>query len=202
MKHLKIIVLLFLGMCYATNAQVLTKIDEVGFSNDGLIAIRKADSWGFLDINGMLVVDFRKDIVATPEAFPIFNNGLCLIKEERENIVYYGYINNKGETIIPTEYIAATPFENGFASVIKHYKTDTGGANILGKKIVIHSYNEMIIDTKNKLILHISGPNHMLFDNLKLQQNIPAIRSKFIGDHLVAVKEDDNTYSIHNLLKQ
>lgn len=202
MKHLIIIILLFLSIGYTTNAQVLTKIDEVGFINDNLIAVRKADSWSFIDINGALIINFRKDIVATPEAFPIFSNGLCLIKEKREGIIYYGYINNKGETVIPTEYIAATPFNNGFASVIKHYKTNTGGTNILGKNIIIHSYNEIIIDTKNKLVTHISGPNHMLFDQLKLQQNVPAIRAKFVGDYLVTVKEDDNTYSIHNLLKQ
>lgn len=202
MKHLKLIVLLLLSMGFATNAQVQTEIDEVGFVNDDLIPIRKADSWGFMDIKGTLVIDYRKDIVATPEAFPIFSNGLCLITEKREDIVYYGYINIKGETIIPTEYLAATPFKNGFASVIKYYKTDTGGTNILGKKMITHTYNETIIDPKNNLVLHISGPHKLLFSKLILQQNIPTIRSKFISSHLIAVKENDNTYSIHNLIKQ
>jgi hypothetical protein len=57
---------------------------------------------------------------------------LCLVKEKREDIVYYGYINTKGETNMPTQYLIATPFENGQARVIKCYKTDTNGDTILG----------------------------------------------------------------------
>lgn len=201
MRNLRLIVLFLLSIVYVAGAQQLTGIDKTGDFSEGLMAINNDDSWGFIDIDGTLVIDFRKDIVAASQESPIFSNGLCLIKEKREDIVYYGYMNNKGETIIPTEYIAATPFENGFARVIKHYKNESGKTNIMGKNMVNYSYNELIIDTKNKSVLHIRGPYNLLFNKLKLQQNIPAINSKFIGDHLIAVKEGDNTYSIYNLIK-
>ncbi|WP_452228075.1 WG repeat-containing protein [Lacinutrix sp. MEBiC02404] len=202
MKHLKLVVLFLLSTAYSANAQSLKNIDALGHFNEGLMAISNGNSWGFIDTNGTLVIDYRKDIVATATAPPIFSNGLCLIEEKRENIVFYGYINTKGETVIPTEYIAATSFENGFARAIKYYKIDTGDKNTLGKNIVNYSYNELVMDTKNKFILHISGPHNLLFDKLKSQHSIPTITSKFIGDHLISVKEEDSTYSIHNLLKQ
>lgn len=201
MKNLKLIVFFLLSIVYASEAQQFTNIEKLGDFNEGLMAISNDDSWGFIDINGILVIDYRKDIVASSEESPIFSNGLCLIKEKRENIVYYGYMNTKGETIIPTEYIVATPFENGFARVINYYKTNTG-TNALGQNVVYYSYNELIIDTKNKSALHIRGPHNLLLNKLKLQEYIPAIRSKFISDLLITVKEDDNTYSIHKLIKQ
>lgn len=197
----KLITLFILSIVYATGAQQLKSIEKIADFSDGLMAINVNDSWGFIDMDGTLVIDYRKDIVALPGESPIFSDGLCLIKENREEIIYYGYMNTKGETIIPTEYIVATPFENGFARVIQCYKTDTGGNNILGQDIVNYSYNELIIDTKNKLVLHISGPEHLLLSKLKLQEDIPVIHTKFIGDHLIAVKEDDNTYSIYSLNK-
>lgn len=181
---------------YAAGAQELTNIVKIGSFSEGLMAIGNDDSWGFIDTNGTLVIDFRKDIVASSKESPIFSNGLCIIKEKRENIVYYGYMNTTGETIIPLEYLAATPFENGFARVIKHYKTDTGGTNVLSQNIIIYSYNEIIVDTKNKVVLHIRGPFHLLLNKLKSQEEIPTIRSQFISERLITVKEDDKTYSI------
>jgi hypothetical protein len=179
-----------------TSAQQLENIDKIGDFHDGLMAVSKDNSWGFIDSKGTLVIDFRKDIVATPEQSPLFSDGLCLIKEERENVFYYGYINTKGETVIPTEYIVATAFEHGFARVIKPYKTDVIGTNVLGKNIVSYSYHELIITTTNKMAVHIRGPYNLLFYKLKLQQDIPVIHSKFISPELAAVREGNGKWSI------
>jgi hypothetical protein len=196
MKALKLILVFLFCIVDPASAQQLENIDKIGDFNDGLIAVSKDNSWGFIDLHGTLVIDFRKDVVAAPEQYPLFSNGLCLIKEMRENVHYYGYINTKGETVIPTVYIVATAFKNGYARVIKHYKTDTNGTNVLGKDIVSYSYNELIITTENKMALHIRGPYNLLFYKLKLQQDIPTIHSKFISPHLIAVTEDNNRFSI------
>jgi hypothetical protein len=180
----------------STSAQQLENIEKIGDFHEGLMAVSKNNSWGFIDSNGTLVIDFRKDIAATPEQSPIFSNGLCLIKEERENIFYYGYINTKGETLIPTEYIVATAFEHGFARVIKPYKTEVIGTNVLGKNIVSYSYHELIITTTNKMAMHIRGPHNLLYYKLKSQQDIPVIHSKFISSHLILVREDNDKFSI------
>ena len=198
MKHSILIVLLIATLPFFVNAQVLTKIDKVTPFQEGLGGVKKGDSWGFIDSKGTLIVDYRKDIVSH-NGDPVFSDGLCLIQETRDGITFYGYINTKGEKVIPTEYLDATPFENGYARVIKYYKEDTGSTNALGKNIVNYSYNELVIDTKNETIQHLRGPNHLLFDSSHLQQNPPVITSTFINDNLIAVRLKDNTYTIYKL---
>jgi hypothetical protein len=198
MKRFKLILLFLLSIATSAGAQQLNDIKDIGNFSEDLIAISKNDSWGFIDANGTLVIDFRKDIVGSSKKPPIFSDGLCLIKEKREDIYYYGYMDKKGKTIITPEYIVATPFKNGFASVINYYKTDTG-KNVFSQNVVYYSYKELIINTKNKSILYINDPHNLLLSKLKLQENIPTIRSKFIGKHLISVHEDDHTYSIYNL---
>lgn len=201
MKCSILITLLLTSLPFFSNAQVLKEIDEIAPFQEGLAGVKKGDSWGFINGNGTLIIDYRKDVVATPNVAPLFSDGLCLIQEVRDDIVFYGYINTKGDKVIPTDYLAATPFENGYARIIKYYKTDTGYTNALGKNIVDYSYNELVIDTKNEIIQHLRGPNNLLFDSKKLKQNPLTILSKFINDSLVAVREKDNTYTIYKLSK-
>jgi len=108
-------------------------------------------------------------------------------------------MNAKGDIAIPAEYLAATPFENGYARVIKHYEIETSTTNALGKRIVNYSYNELLINTKNKTIQHLQGPHHLLFDANAIKANPPVITSKLIGDDLIAVRKKDNTYTIYKL---
>lgn len=193
--------ILILLTCFPliTNAQVLSKIDKVTPFQEGLGSVEKNNSWGFINSEGTLIIDYRKDVVAFSGEHPVFNNGLCLIQEVRDGITFYGYINKMGEKVIPTEYIAATPFKNGYARVIKYYKSKTNATNALGKTIVNYSYNELVIDTKNKKVQHLRGPNTLLFKNLKSKQNQPNIASQFISDRLIAVKEKNGTYTIYKL---
>ena len=201
MKRSILIVLLLTSLSFCANAQVLTKVDKIAPFEDGLGGMKKGDSWGFIDANGTLVIDYRKDLAVSSDGFPVFSDGLCLIQKTRDGITFYGYINTKGVKVIPADYLAATPFENGYARVIRYYIEDTGNINVLGKNIVNYSYNELVIDTKNETIQHLRGPNHLLFDSLHLQQNVPVITSKFIDDNLIAVRLKDNTYTVYKLSK-
>jgi len=201
MKRYILITLLLASISFHTNAQVLTKIDKVTLLQEGLGGVEKGGEWGFIDSNGILVINYRKDIVVPSGGTPTFSSGMCLIQEVTDGITFYGYINTKGEKVIPAEYLVATPFENGYARVIKYYKEDTGTINALGKNIVNYSYNELVINTKNKTIQHLRGPYHLLFDRLHIQQNPPVITSTFISDNLIAVRENDNTYTIYKLGK-
>lgn len=201
MKILYTLVFLF-AVGLHLNSQTLSKIDNIGTFQEGLTAIKKGDSWGFIDSSGTVVIDFRDDLVASPKRPPVFNSGLCPIKKIKNGITYFGYIDTKGSVVISPEYLAITPFENGYARVIKHYKTNTGSTNALGKNIVKYSYNEIIIDTNNRALQHLRGPINLLFDRLKLLQNPPIITSSFINKNLIAVKENDNTYTIYNLNKK
>ena len=201
MKRTILIILILSFLPFATNAQVLTKVDKLAPFQEGLGGVKKGDSWGFIDADGILVIDYRKDIAVSSTGEPTFNSGMCLIQEEKDGIIYYGYINTKGEKVIPAEYLAATIFENGYARVIKHYKEDTGTTNALGKNIVNYSYNELVIDAKNKTVQHLQGPNYFLFDRVKLKMDPPVITSMFISENLIAVPENDNTYTVYKLGK-
>jgi len=123
MKTLKFYLLL-LSVFIATSgniyAQDLNNLDKIAPFNEGIAAIQKGDLWGFIDDQGKLVINFREDLYISSEGYPVFNGGYCLIHKEIEGILYYGYINKKGVTIIEPQYLAATSFENGLARVIKH----------------------------------------------------------------------------------
>lgn len=200
MKNPILILLLLASLPFFTNAQVLTKIDKVTPFQEGFGGVKKDNSWGFIDNSGTLIIDYRKDIVSH-NGDPVFSDGLCLIQETRDGITFYGFINTKGDKVIPADYLDATVFENGYARVIKHYKEDTGNTNALGKNIVNYTYNELVIDTKNKTIQHLRGPNHLLFDSIHLQQYPPIVHSIFINENLIAVRLKDNTYTVYKLSK-
>src|SRR5690625_3234238 len=101
MKRSMFILLLLASLSFCVNAQVLKEIDEVAPFKDGLGGVKKGDAWGFIDSSGELVIDYREDIVELTKNLPTFSNGLCLIQEVKEGITYYGYINTKGENVIP-----------------------------------------------------------------------------------------------------
>lgn len=191
--------LLVAGMPLLTNAQVITKVNDVAPFQEGLAGVQKGNAWGFIDADGKLIVDYRTDLVLPPNGKPVFSDGMCMIKEEKDGLILFGYIDTRGRTAIPAEYLAATPFENGYARVIKYYKEDTGTTNALGKNIVNYSYNELLINPKNQTVQHLRGPNRFLFDKTRLRDNPPPITSFFIGDALIAVKEADNTYSVYRV---
>jgi len=199
MKQLFFSLLLIMSLSLCVNAQALKEIDEVAPFNEGLGGVKKGDAWGFIDSDGELVIKFREDIVETPKITPIFNDGLCLIKKVKDGITFYGYINTKGEEVIPVEYLKATPFENGYARVIKYYEEVTSSTNVLGKRIVYYSYNELLIDTENQTVQHLRGPYNLILDEYELRQNPLEITSKFITDNLIAVRDEDNRYKIYNL---
>lgn len=202
MNSIKQVAILFFAICCFTttgNAQSLNGIETIAPFSDGLAAVKKGNTWGFINAEGSLVIDFRDDIVSAKEELPKFNNGLCLVKKVKEGITYYGYIDIKGNEVIPPEYLAATPFDQGFARVIKHYKQDLNATNALGKNIVKYTYNELIINTENDVVAQVRGPINLLFDRKSLQKNRPKVLSKFLSDQLVAVPDKDDTYTIYKL---
>lgn len=201
MKRFLLMVVLLTNFSFLLNAQVLTNIDEIAPFEEGFSGVKKDGLWGFIDSSGALVIDYRDDIVASSNKAPAFSNGMCLIQEVKDDITFYGYINTEGEIVIPAEYLMATPFENGYARVIKHYKEVTSSTNVLGKRIVYYSYNEIVINTENHTVQVLRGPYNLLFDKYELQKNPPVITSKFLSESLIAVRDKDNKYIIYNLDK-
>lgn len=198
----KLLLILFVSLLpLGAIAQVLTKIDEVGTFQENLGAVKKDGAWGFINTDGVLVIDYNIEILSPPNGAPTFSSGMCMTKEVRDGITFYGYINTKGDKVIPADYLVATPFENGFARVIKYYKTESENTNVLGKRIAYHSYNELVIDTNNETVQHLIGPKNLNLENLKSKDFFLGLSSFFVGEDLIAVYQPDDTFSIYKLKK-
>ena len=114
-----------LGRCYARDA-VFAKKDgkaylfvggrQVGeafedarpFSDEGYAAVKRDGKWGFIDIDGIVVIDFRFDDALS------FGQHMAAVKQDG----LWGYINMKGDVVIEPVYMEAKSFSNGSAPVL------------------------------------------------------------------------------------
>lgn len=104
------------GLVKATNLKhgILKKIaNELDNPLPELIPYRKGDKWGFCDKKKNIIIECMYDIKAWYYGTAIFSE--CLVE------VYLngkgGYINNKGEQVLPFIYDFTTPFKDGLAIV-------------------------------------------------------------------------------------
>ncbi|WP_435313646.1 WG repeat-containing protein [Cellulophaga fucicola] len=95
---------------------------EGDFGKAGLILASKnyikdnvnyTDQDAFINENGKVIIDLKGY-----QWVNIFSNGLAAVKKKGSNL--YGYINTKGEVIIPFEYESAKYFQEKYAYVEKH----------------------------------------------------------------------------------
>lgn len=105
-----------LFICLSSIAQIIIIVpqyDEVRGYSDGLAAVKQKEGWGFIDINGKLVVPFiYKDVRD-------FHEGRAAVKTEKG----WGYIDKKNQLIISDKYFDAKDFNDGLAAV--KVKNDT-----------------------------------------------------------------------------
>ena len=213
MKTIVIFLLSLISASFISSAQVLQDIDEISPFHEELAAVRKGNSWGFINPEGALVIDYREDLVWTPVSekkskkmilrkepvkYPYFSEGKCLIKKENNGIVYYGYIDTTGKTSIEPEFLNATPFEHKVAIVIKVTKETLGKNDLLDKKVVSYSYDEIVIDTLGAMKTHLRGPEHLILKKEKLLQP-PAIQSYLVSENLVADKGPNGKWQLYSL---
>lgn len=116
------------GFCIDKTGNILNIKNPEGMYKYGLIAVRDPETnlIGYADINGDIVIpgkyssvrDFEPQGVALvfSTEFAKYPNGY----ETR----YYGYINTKGEEIIPLEYYAGP---NGHTSIVQPFHVEVDG---------------------------------------------------------------------------
>ena len=191
-------------------AQDLKGLAYVSPFHESLAAVKKGEMWAFIDMDGTVVINFRNDLVAananeidnssTDESpdYPFFKNDRTLIKETRDGITYYGYINSKGKMVIKPSFINATQFYNNRAIVLKVYKETVGRNEILGKNVISYSYNEEVIDSDGETVGYLRGPFNLIYDKKKLKTP-PKIQSRFLGPNLFSTKAEDNTWKIQTI---
>lgn len=186
----------FLGI-----AQTIENLYYISPFHNEVAAIKKGNEWGFIDQEGKLIIDFRNDLVLTKTdntTYPIFSNDKCLIAHQKDDILYYGYIDKTGKTVITPQFLNATNFEYNKALVLKVHKETIGYNDIFKKDVVSYHYFEVVInkegqtlDHLTKLAVHIS-PKH------KKNNNTLKITSKLISKDLALV-QNRNTWTLKQI---
>lgn len=196
------IFLLGIMVCIPASAQLLKDLDHVSKFNEGHAAIKKDDSWAFINKKGDIVIDFRDDLVATEQKesefnAPVFSNGRALIKRTEDKITYFGFIDQKGKKVIQSEYVNATPFKNGFALVMHYNKEVVGQNKLLGKDVVSYEIAEYVIDVNGKALTPMLNARNFVPEKFKSGKS-PSFTAKFIGERLVAVYTEGNKWEVYS----
>ena len=196
MKKLLIILLFIPVIAYA---QTTEQLDFIAPFSDDVAAVKKGDSWGFINKKGAIVIDFRNNLVLTEvdgSKYPIFKNNRCLISENKNGITYFGYINKTGKTVIAPKFLNATNFNNNKAIALDIAKEKLGTNKVLGKDVINYRYYEVIIDIDGS-IEHYLNPEgiHITLDK-KFLRTPPEITSKRISDNIYAVITENKKWKI------
>jgi len=182
--------------------QTLRELDFIAPFNDGVAAIKKDNSWGFINDKGAILINFRDDLVLTETDYghyPEFNNNRCLISEEKEGILYFGYIDKRGKKVIETKFLNASNFNKNETIALQLIKKELGENDVLGKNVVNYRYYEVIIDTNGtiKNYLNPKGVNVVLDE--KFLKKPPKITSKLISDDLFATLNENNKWVLKSI---
>lgn len=194
----KILIILLLIPFFALT-QTEEKLDFISTLHDGVAAVMKNNSWGFINDEGDLIIPYRNDLVLTETdgyKYPIFKNNRCLISKEKEGITYFGYIDKTGNTVIEPIFLNASNFNNNTAIALGLIKTEIGNNDLLGKNVVNYRYFEVTIDINGnvKNYLNPKGINIVL-DKMFLIKP-PEITSKRISDSLYAVLDENKKWTV------
>jgi hypothetical protein len=199
MRKIISLLLVLLVLPVASYAQSLDGLDFISPFQDGVAAIKKGETWSFINEQGELLFDFRDDLVVPDikgKKYPVFNSNRCLISLKKEGITYFGYIDKKGKAVLESQFLNATAFKNGKATVVKLYKNVLGTNDVLDKQMIEYNYMEVAIDTNGEIVHYFDKkPTHVTLEKNFLKKP-PKIKSKFISDNLIATQNKDKTWAI------
>ena len=189
MKKSAVIFLIALLISVSGFTQTIEDIDYISPFEDGVAAIKKGSKWAIINTDGVIVVNFRGDLVSTKTVngtYPIFNNDRCLIAQDKDGITYFGYIDKTGKTTIAPRFLNALNFENNTAIVLELTRKDVGRNEALGKNIVYYKYFEVAIDIKGAIKNYLTQDGVNVVLDKKSLREPPKITSRFISDNLIA----------------
>jgi len=189
-------------MTFYGNAQSVENLDYVSNFNDGLAAIKKDNQWGFINMKGDIVINFRNDLVSTESedgTYPIFKDGRCLIVEEKGGVSYFGYIDTSGKIVVKPQFLNASNYKNNVAIAINLVKEDLGKNEVLGKNVVNYKYFEVAIDTNGNIMKYLSPKGIVVVLDKNHPLTPPKITSKLISENLCAVMTGDNQWIIEKI---
>ncbi|GAA4280963.1 WG repeat-containing protein [Gaetbulibacter aestuarii] len=196
MKNLLLIWLIIPVFAFS---QITEDLDFIAPFNDGLAAVQKGKSWGFIDQSGALVIPFRNDLVVSRTnglLYPVFQNDRCLISTIKDGITYFGFIDTTGKTVIAPQFLNATNFENNAAIALNILKQDLGDNGILGKHVVGYRYFEVVIDPYGNIGTYLNPKGTNMALDKKYLKTPPVITSRQISDQIYAVRTENNKWKL------
>ncbi|AOW16836.1 hypothetical protein LPB03_04850 [Polaribacter vadi] len=201
MKRVVILFLLTFLTPFIGFTQTSISFDYVSPFYEGFSAVKKGNQWAFINTEGVIVIDFRDDLVSTKinnEEYPIFKNNRCIIVKEENKISYFGYIDSSGKTVINPTFLNAINFQNSIAIVLKLNKEKAGFNNVLGKNIVYYTYLEVIINKEGEIKENLTVPKNVVLSKKNLSKP-PKITSKFLSDKLVLILDEHQKWIIKKI---
>ena len=182
--------------------QTIENIDFVSPFHDGLSAVKKGNNWAFIDQNGSIIIDFREDLVKTKTDkgyYPLFSNGKCIITHKKDDILYYGFIDKKGNISIEPQFLNVSNFQGNKALALIVHKETIGYNDIFKKDVVNYHYFEVVIDENGNSLDHLTQLALHISPKYTKSKKPPVITSKFISDNLIAIKSDDNKWNLRKI---
>lgn len=182
--------------------QTIENIDFASPFHDGLSAVKKGNSWAFIDQNGSIIIDFREDLVKTKTDkgyYPLFSNGKCIIAHKKDDILYYGFIDKKGNISIEPQFLNVSNFQGDKALALIVHKETIGYNDIFKKDVVNYHYFEVVIDENGNSLDHLTQLALHISPKYTKSKKPPVITSKFISDNLIAVKSDENKWNLRKI---
>lgn len=190
-------------------AQEQKEFDFVADQENGFTAVKQANTWGFVDNNGDMVVSLRNDLISNEDPksgkigvegikYPQLKDDRAIIKKEENGINYYGFIDASGKTIIEPVYLNVSNFSNGKALALKLEEERLGENQLLGKGVISYKYDVVLLDKNGEVVEYLEGPFPVAVSKKKLRE-APAINAKWLGENAVSVKGPNGKWKIHRL---
>lgn len=196
---MKKLLIIFLLLPVFSLAQTIEELDFIAPLHDGIAAVKKGNSWGFINGKGNVIIDFRDDLVLTETdgyKYPIFKNNRCLISKVKNGIMYFGYIDKSGKTVIETKFLNAMNFDTTKTLALYVMKETLGNNEVLGKNVVNYRYYEVTIDINGTIENYLNPKGTNIVLDKKFIRTIPNITSKQISDNLYAVKTENKKWKL------
>lgn len=204
----KNIVLVLLALCPLLGiSQALLGIDEIAPFNEEMAAIRKGEQWGFINREGVLVIEFRNDLVWDKNAdtlksgingirFPSFHNGRCLVSKLVDEIQVYGFIDTTGKLVIEHQFLNVSSFNKGYTVGIIYEKVFIG-KNEIKLDVYRHKFHEVLMDSSGEIIEFLSSRDNIQMTKKRYIR--PSINAKFISQNLIVLRAKDRSWEIRKL---
>lgn len=195
------------------NVATVKDLDQITEFHEGLAAVRKGNSWGFIDAAGTLVIGFRDDLVwnESPDpgangvegiAYPRFSEGRCpfrAFREEEGDIPFYGFIDTKGQPAIEAEFLNVTEFRDGVALGV-YFKKTFRGKNNFQLNIYDYAFTEVVLNPAGEMIWPLAERQNIIMQPRRYKA--PDLLARILGTELVAVEATPGNWEIRHIKPQ